>query len=342
MVNIFFLNEAQSDLSLPEFLDEKSFCLVKDISDADFILTPEFESGCYHSEKHAISNGKYHAPYKALRKLDLYNSFKEMGFDGIPTVRVTSSSDIENFPYERLFLKPNVYTGGFISESEYLYKPITKEAAISYLPNHNTGDGLVVQPCFMNEDNETELLIITGVVNSSGSIHFTKSIESKHRAVDGIIYAVRGNVSYELDEKARELTSKYIEYQKIKNTVFSLQFLKVEGKILPMDFQYRLNYWERHVIPKRFTDYTKNLYKYAFDVISGVPADPTAMLSFQLIEIPADKDATFVKNLMNEMGNIYIYSLKKRNDRNRLFYFISSDYETMQKNILFFKGKLCE
>lgn len=338
MINIFCISQ---DV-LPNCFDEELFFLCKDISEADFIWTPEGEAACYHSEKFALANNKYHVPYKALKKLELYNSFKEMEVDVIPTVKVTSKSDIENLPYDKLFLKPNVYSGGFLGVSKVpeLYWPISKEQAISYLPKHNTGDGLVVQPFLTGESTEANLIMVPGVVNSSGKIHFQKCLDVVHKLGEGIVHSVRGNLALEIKEHVQELTAKYIKYHSIRNTVFLMQFIKVDGKFLPMDFQYRLSYFERLMIIKKYPRYIKDLNSYAFNAIDEVPYDPTEMQFFYMIDIPEDKDAVFVKSVMNEMG-VFMLNLRQRTDRKRLFYFIGADYDTIMNNINLFKERLC-
>lgn len=344
MIKIFSIIDQKIDNTiLPIYLDDKVFCFCKDISEADFILTPEPESLCYHSEKLAINNKKYHAPYKALGKIELHDFFKSMGFDVIPTVRVKSQLDIENLSYEKLFLKPNVFSGGFLGvpSAPSLYKPITKEQAISYLPEHNTGDGLVVQPYLTNDSLDADLVMVPGVVNSYGKIHFQKCLEVIHRLGEGIVHSVRGNLESDIKDYVQELTSKYINHYNVKNTVFLMQFIKLDGKFLPMDFQYRLSYFERFMIIRAYPDYIRDLHKYAFDQIDNVPFDPTRMQILDLIDIPEDKDSNFVKDLMQEMNVFILSQVKIRKDRKRLFYFIGSDKDTIMNNINLFKERLC-
>lgn len=330
---------------VPLTLDLSKFDVTKNISDADLIFPP-YEHCATKLEELAISHGKYCPPANPLKKSVIYETFNSLGEAVIPTSVVNSVSDIEQFPYEKVFLKPNIFAGGLVSNAiEYgnLYATITKEQAIAYFPNHKTGEGLVIQPSFVNEDGSIDGLICTGAVNGSGQIHFNRMVNPTNHVDFGIIRTVRKGMSPEIEGEARRLASKYIEYHNIKNTVFACQFLVVNNKLLVNDFQYRLAYFELKVIPVRWPEYLSERYKFAFDIIPEVPEDKTRIMQAELIDIPDDKDTAFVKNLMKEMS-VAMMQIRETTGlfaRKRLFVFFGTDHELIKQDIILFKERLC-
>lgn len=329
----------------PQSLDLSKFDVTKNIADADLIFPPR-EHHADKLEAIAIANGKYCPPSSPLKKSIIYETFKALGEEEIPTVLVNSVSDIEQFPYDKVFLKPNVFAGGLVANSiEYgnLYATITKDQAIAYFPNHKTGDGLVIQPSLVKEDGSIDGFICSGAVNGSGQIHFNRMVNPTNHVDLGIIRTVRKSMSPEIESEARRLASKYIEHHNIRNTVFACQFIRVNNKLLVNDFQYRFAYFEVRVIPVRWPEYLSDRYKFAFDIIQEVPEDKTRIMQAELIDIPEDKDASFVKKLMEEMS-VAMMHLRERTglfERKRLFVFFGDTQEQVNQNIFLFKERLC-
>jgi hypothetical protein len=230
----------------------------------------------------------------------------------MPQRLITCRADVQSFPFERLFSKPSV---GFskMSPSPFDYKTHVSKAAALAAFDSDASNSLstrkpILQPSFSNAAGESEILLCNGAVNGRGDVYFDAIIQATHREDFGSVYrTVRGAIEQtEAAQFVRDATAKIIATSGVKNTLFSLQFIKGDDTWYPMDFQYRFDYFNRYAFVQHGLEHPFNVLRFAFDVIDSVDTVVTDIYVMRAISIGADKDAAFVKEKMGNFSIVYV------------------------------------
>lgn len=261
---------------------------------------------------------------------DLYET---AGVEAIPSLLITSRSVIESASFERMFAKPSVGTAK-VSVSPFDYKTYASKAAALAAFDADTTDSLatrkpVLQPSFANADGETSLLLCNGAVNGAGQIYFEPVIEATHREDYGPVYkTVRGAIEGTDDASfVKDATARIVATAGIRNTLFSLQFIRGEGKLYPMDFQYRFDYFNRYAFRRMGYDHPLNILRFAYDEAATVDSSVADICVMRAIKVGSDKDVAYVKQKMAEFGMVFVDGQPSPDARVKVFIGMASTRE---------------
>jgi len=214
--------------------------------------------------------------------------FEAAGFTTLATRRVTSSTDIEDFAFDRVILKPAVssdtYSAGQLAPA--LYKIYTKAQAVAELnalgafstPAVLQLEPIIVQQVSDGEGDKFDALILSGCVNGTGNVwHFSPLVlETKFNETGRYVrstWAAENDTAEtaDLQNKVSTLLAGN------KNCFYHLQFLKANGVWVPHDFQFRTTYYtEDGLAQTGHLAFKQDIIKFTYDRSTDKPALPCA------------------------------------------------------------------
>jgi hypothetical protein len=214
--------------------------------------------------------------------------FEAAGFTTLATRRVTNSTDIEDFAFDRVILKPAVssdtYSAGQLAPA--LYKIYSKTQAVAELnalgafstPAVLQSEPIIVQQVSDGEGDKFDALILSGCVNGAGNVwHFSPLVlETRFNEVGRYVrstWAAENDTAEtaDLQNKVSTLLAGN------KNCFYHLQFLKSNGAWVPHDFQFRTTYYTEDGLAQ--TDhlaFKQDIIKFTYDRSTDKPALPCA------------------------------------------------------------------
>jgi hypothetical protein len=214
--------------------------------------------------------------------------FEAAGFTTLATRRVTNSTDIEDFAFDRVILKPAVssdtYSAGQLAPA--LYKIYSKAQAVAELnalgafstPAVLQSEPIIVQQVSDGDGDKFDALILSGCVNGAGNVwHFSPLVlETRFNEVGRYVrstWAAENDTAEtaDLQNKVSTLLAGN------KNCFYHLQFLKSNGAWVPHDFQFRTTYYtEDGLAQTEHLAFKQDIIKFTYDRSTDKPALPCA------------------------------------------------------------------
>lgn len=281
---------------------DAGFAIVSQASDGQFAIAPY--------ESHMVDNigvwSQFGINTALVDKQQAVAVYQAAGVPVIPTIAIVDRQSIEDAPFEAMISKPSIGSGKY-SPSPFDYKTYqTKAEALAAFDADQTmtvqSRKPILQRSFASLGGETSLLICGGAVNGRGQIHFEPVIQATHREDYGPVYrTIRGAIEDSANAQyVRDATTAIIGAANARNTVFSLQYIvDADNNIYPMDFQYRLDYFNRYAFSIIDRQHTVNIIKFAYDRIDSVDTVVAGKYVMRAIDIAAGNDAAFVRQKMD-------------------------------------------
>lgn len=218
--------------------------------------------------------------------------FVEAGFDILTTRPIRSKADVEEFPHDRVIVKPAVSSDtkarGPLAPA--LYKVVTKAQAVAELdalgvfsdPALLAAEPLIVQQVADGDGDQFEALILSGCVNGAGDVwHFSPLCLETRFNEHGRF--VRSTWSPENDTAETAMLQQKVDtlIAGNKNCFYHLQFLKAGGLWVPHDFQFRTTYYTEYGLAQTgYLNFKQDIVKFVYD---RSPAKPAMPRSFGLL-----------------------------------------------------------
>lgn len=249
-----------------------------------------FENGDSVSDvKEYMAQHEVPGPNLDLVNKELANQlYEQAGFPVLNTLAPMSIQDVENFPSDYIFLKPKQGLGGKPTGSspaqQLAYCTVSKHTLLSVLAidseffenQKEEKTQHLIQEAVNPETKEQEFFMISGAVNGKGELYLEPTIKSiwnySNRARTGL-----GTCSFENDTpdmvEYKTYFANLIKNCNIKNCIVNLQLLKQSnGKLVPIDFQYRITYHIRLNLKDSIVRaYAKDLIRFTYDMTPAKP-----------------------------------------------------------------------
>jgi hypothetical protein len=241
--------------------------------------------------EYALRHGINVPDYSLVDKAAAQQKFSAAGFSVLSTAAISSRSDIEAFPADRLILKPAVSansraTGNSLASALYVIK--TKAELLNILdelsafsdPSLLADNPIIAQQVADGDGENFEALILSGVVNGAGEVWHLAPIELSQQYNDAGRNAKTVWSSENSSPETAQLqqcVERLLADAGSVNCFYQLQFLRSNGVWVPHDFQYRMTYYVDFGLEQvGFVEYKMDIIKFAFDQSAQTPAQPQA------------------------------------------------------------------
>jgi len=275
-------------------------------SDYIFFNEHTFKGNLDYCIRHNLSSN-YTSLINKHSSYELYNKYN---FSTLPAIKPLHLSDVENFEGDKFFIKPVIGCGSnkyFHTHIKLLaqayYIPINKQSILDILSIESSSlwdtqqkinEGFILQRyADVYENSQINWYVQYGSINGNGNVFFTNPVIGvKNKHISTTSYSSE-NISDEIlniQTKIQDL----ISGENIKNCVFNMQFLKINGTYAPVDFNFRLGYHDIY-IDNQFSElnWGRSLIEYAYDITDSIPVRPqisTAIILKYSSELSVIKD----------------------------------------------------
>ena len=228
-------------------------------------------------------------PNLDLVNKDLANSlYEQAGFTVLKTIVPLSIEDVQNFDSEYVFVKPKEGLAGRPKGTSLIeqlaYCVVSKQTVLDVLAEDSQffenqkqeKTQHILQEAASPETTQQEFFMISGAVNGKGQVYLEPTIKSIWNYSNRNRTAL-GTCSYENDtpdmEEYRTYFKNLISNCNIKNCIVNLQLLKhTNGKLVPIDFQYRITYHIRlNLENQHIRAYARDLIRFTYDLTPMQP-----------------------------------------------------------------------
>jgi hypothetical protein len=268
---------------------------------SDFVYTAVDSAEMFAAVQNFANKHGIVAPsYVLCDKQKAYAKFVTAGFTTLDTVSVKTRADLENFPHDKVILKPNVSfntSSHGLTLDSVMYCVRDKAELLLQLDvlgafegSTVTSEPFIAQQVADGDGDEYTALIASGAVNGAGvtwhlpPLELNTYFKDKVRKVKSV-WSEDNNTSEVLH--LRDHIDALLAAENAKNCFYQLQFLRAGNSWVPHDFQYRMTYYAHDYLGSPhlnspYIDYKNAMVKYAYDTSTEKPVLPTNFgLSFQ-------------------------------------------------------------
>jgi len=272
---------------------------------SNFIFLNEFDfNSCMdYSSRHNLPTNNF----VLINKHSASQLYTKYNFSILPTIKPLQLSDVEDFDGNNFFIKPVIGRGGtFFSTmlnintnpliSQIFYKPISKQSTLEILSiqdinfwndQEDNNSGFIIQKyADVYENSQINHYIQYGCINGNGTVFFCNPALSSKIKINNIYCSLTSYSSENLSDEILNIQSMIqdlVSGENIKNCLFNMQFLIVNGAYMPIDFNFRLGYQDIY-INDQFPElnWGRSLIEYAYDIIDNTPVRPQISTALNL------------------------------------------------------------
>jgi hypothetical protein len=235
-----------------------------------------------------------------------YELFKKYNFSTVLTIKPLCLSDVESFEADNIFIKPvigcnsnNFFDINPTLLSQAYYTPINKQSILDILgvessnfweTQQNINGGFIFQKyADVYENSQINFYVQYGCINGNGTVFFCNPTLSSKIKINNIYCSLSSYSSENLSDEILNIQSmiqNLVSGENIKNCLFNMQFLIVNGAYMPIDFNFRLGYQDIY-INDQFPElnWGRSLIEYAYDIIDDTPVRPQISTAMNLKRI---------------------------------------------------------